>query len=93
VEVHYATDGWLTVGSGSMNLRAGWAVAGGPVPYKFLVPFFCSHLKISHFSFLSFPHFTLIFISALFQDNFESQIFLIKINRSFKEKLKVLFKT
>ncbi len=40
VELHYATGGWLTVGSGSMNLRAGWAVAGGPVPYKFLVPFF-----------------------------------------------------
>ncbi len=45
VEVHYATGGWLTVGPGSMNLRAGWAVAGGPVPYKFLVPFFCSHFK------------------------------------------------
>jgi len=75
VEVHCATGGWLTVGSGSMNLRAGWAVAGGPVPYKFLVLFLLTFKKKNRFSFLSFPHFALIFISALFQDNFESQIF------------------
>lgn len=70
VELHYATGGWLTVGSGSMNLRAGWAVAGGPVPYKFLVPF------IAHiFKKFSFPHFTLIFISVYFMTILSLKIF------------------
>jgi hypothetical protein len=70
VEVHYATDGWLTVGSGSMNLKAGSAVAGGPVPYKFLVPFFW--LTFKNFSFFIFEfstfysHFYFGFISGQF---------------------------